>query len=192
MDVNAKSVEAYLTASFAIFERNQQTLDRTRIQYDSLMERFTAGIRNSNAKFMRDKSGLVLAEIYSITLKISQFNPLQGSGFQQLPKFLANKKAIVNVLNNDERCFGYSVLAALLPDDPYRNANRPGRYSDADFAEHKLDAIEYPVSPIDLPRIEQQLNFSINVIGFYDDDGKARYPYYCSRDVSETEVDLLY
>ena len=94
--------------------------------------------------FIREKSGLVLAEIYSLTLKISQFNPLQGSGFQELPKFLANKKAIVNVLNNDERCFGYSVLAALLLDNLYRNANRPGRYTDADFADHGLDTIEYP------------------------------------------------
>ena len=100
--------------------------------------------------------------------------------------------AIVNIRNNDERFFGNSVLAALLPDDPNRHAYRPERYSDADFAEHGLDAIEYPVSPIDLPQIEQRLNISINVIGFYDGDGKARYPIYCSRHVSETEVDLLY
>ena len=138
------------------------------------MERFAAGIRNSNAKFIREKSGLVFAEIYSITLKISQLNPLQGSGYQELPKFLAKKKAIVNIRNNDERCFGYSVLAALLPDDPNRHIYRPERYSDADFADHGLDAIEFPVSPIDLPRIEQQFNLSINAIGFYDDDGKAR------------------
>ena len=156
------------------------------------MKRFAAGIRNSYAKFIREKSGLVLAEIYSVTFKISQFNPLQGSGFQELPKFLANKKAIVNIRNNDERCFGYSLLAALLSDDFYRNANRQGRYADADFAEHGLDVIEYPVNPIDLLRIEQRLNISINVIGFYDDDGKARAPLYCSRHVSETEIDLLY
>ena len=61
-------------------------------------------------------------------------------------------------------------------DDPNRHAYRPGRYSDADFAEDGLEAIEYPVSLIDLPRIEQRLNILINVIGFYDDDGKARYP----------------
>ena len=167
-------MEAYLTASFGIFERNQQTLDRTRTQYYWLMERFAAGIRNSNAKFIREKTGLILAEIFSITLKISQFNPLQGSGYQVLPNFLANKKAIVNIQNNDERCFGYSVLAAILPDDPNRHAYRLERYSDADFAEHGLDAIEYPVSSIDLPQIEERLNISINLIGFYDEDGKAR------------------
>ena len=181
LDVNAKSVEAYLTASFGILERNQQTLNRTRTQYDWLMERFAAGIRNSNAKFIREKSGLALAEIYSLTLKISQFNPLQGSGYQELPMFLAKKKATVNIRNNDERCFGYSVLAALLPYDPNNHPYRPLRYSDANFAEHGLDAIEYPVSPIDLSRIEKQLNLSINVIGFYDDDEKARYTIYCSR-----------
>ena len=156
------------------------------------MERFAAGIHNSNAKFIREKSGLILAEIYSITLKISHFNPLFGIGYQKLHKFLAKKEAIINVKNNDERCFGYSILAALLPDDPNRHAYLPRRYSDPDFAEHGLDSIEYPVSPIDLPRIEQQLNISINVIGFYDDNGKARYPLYCSRHVSETVVDLLY
>ena len=156
------------------------------------MERFAAGIRNSNAKFIRVKSGSILAKIYSITLKISQFNPLHGSGYQKLPKFLAKKEAIINVKNLDERCFGNSVLAALLPDDPNRHAYRPGRYSDANFAEHGLDAIEYPVNPTDLSSIEQQINISINVIGFYDGDCKARYPIYCSRHVNETEIDLLY
>ena len=190
--MNAKSVEAYLTTSFGIFERNQQTLDRTLTQYNWLMERFAGGIRNSNAKFIRKKSKLVLAEIYSITLKISQFNPLQGRGYLELLRYLSKKKAIVNIRNNNKRCFGYSVLAALLPYYPHNHPYRQSLYSDTDFAEYGLDAIEYPVSPIDLPRIEQQLNLSINVIGFYDDDGKARYPLYCSWHVSETEVDLLY
>ena len=156
------------------------------------MERFAAGIRSSIAKFIREKSGIILAEIYSITFKISQFNPLHKSGYQMLPKSLAKKYAIINVKNNDERCFGDSILAAHFPDNPNRHAYRPRRYSDADFAEHGLNAIEYPVSPIDIPRIEQQLNISINVIGFYDDDGKVRYPLYCNRPMSETEVDLLY
>ena len=115
MDVNAKSVEAYLTASFGIFKQNQQTNDRTRTQNDWLMQSLAAGICNLNAKFIRQKSGLVFAEIYSITLKISQFNPLQETGYQELPKFLAKKKAIVNIRNNDERCFDYSVLTALHP-----------------------------------------------------------------------------
>ena len=57
---------------------------------------------------------------------------------------------------------------------------------------HEFDAIEYLVSPTDFPRIEQQLNISINVIGFYDDDGKARYLINCSRNVSETKFDFLY
>ena len=189
LDTISKSVEAHLGVAGRIFEHEQTTLEGARSMYAGQINQFAAGIRNSNAKFIRDKSGLMLAEVYSITFKISRFNPLEGSGYQKLPKFQANKNAIVNVQNNDERCFGYSVLAALLPN---RNAYRPAHYSEADFAEHGLDAIEYPVSPTDLPRIEQQLNISINVIGFYDSDGKERYPLYCSRHVSETEIDLLY
>ena len=52
--------------------------------------------------------------------------------------------------------------------------------------------IEYFISLIDFPKIEQRLNISINVIGFYGDDGKARYPIYCSRHVSKTKVHFLY
>ena len=97
----------------------------------------------------------------------------------------------MNVRNNYERCFGYSLFAAIFLYDRNRNANRPERYTYADFAEHVLDTIEYPVSLIDFPRIEKQLNLSINVIGFFDGDGKARYPIYSNRHVSKTDIDLL-
>ena len=118
MDVNAMLVEAYLTTSFGIFEQNQQTLAQSRTQYDWLMERFAARIRNSNAKCIRDKSGLVLAKINSITPIIAQFNPLHGSGYQKLPQFIARKKEIVNVRNNDDLCFVYSGLTAVSLYDP--------------------------------------------------------------------------
>ena len=45
---------------------------------------------------------------------------------------------------------------------------------------------------MDYPRIKQQLNLSINVIGFYDDEGKARYLIYINRHVNETKIELLY
>ena len=82
------------------------------------------------------------------------------------------------------------MLAAILQDDLYRNANRPSQYSEADFANHWLNAVKYFVSLIDFSLIEQQLNISINVIEFYDCDGKPRYPMYCSRHVSVTEIDF--
>ena len=60
------------------------------------------------------------------------------------------------------------------------------------FAEHGLDRLQYPVNPTDIRQIEEQLNMSINLISYYDDEGRARYPLYISRRNSPTEIDLLY
>ena len=113
-DENFKSIDTHLPIPHALFERWQETGGRP---YLWQMEKFARGFRNVNAKFIREKSGLILAEIYALNLNIVQFNPLDGSMWSPLPKFLANKKAIINVHNTDNRCFGYAIASALHPVD---------------------------------------------------------------------------
>ena len=62
------------------------------------------------------------------------------------PKFLQNKKAIVNVKNEDDRCFGYAIASALYPVE--NHSDRPSMYSNY-FQMEGLNDIEYPVNPID-------------------------------------------
>ena len=62
-----------------------------------------------NANLIRNESEYVLTQIIDCQLRIVKFNPI-GAAYQPLPKRLASKKAIVNVHNSDERCFGYTVL----------------------------------------------------------------------------------
>ena len=70
-------------------------------------------------------------------------------------------------------------------------ANRPEKYLQY-FEDEGLNDIEYPVSPIDIPQIEQRLNISINLFSYFDDIGKARHPMYISRHNSPIHIDLLY
>ena len=42
-----------------------------------------------------------------------KYAPVEGRGWQLLPEFLSMKKAIINIQNNDERCFGYAVIYFL-------------------------------------------------------------------------------
>ena len=81
------------------------------------IQRLAQRLLEANAKFIRGKSGLVLAEIYSLNLNVVRFAPFSGSAYTPLPKFLQNKKAIVNVQNEDEQCFGYAIASALHPAD---------------------------------------------------------------------------
>ncbi|KAJ8975687.1 hypothetical protein NQ317_001789 [Molorchus minor] len=43
------------------------------------------------------------------------FSPMRGSSYVELPAFVAIKRAVVNVRNRDQCCFGWAVTSALFP-----------------------------------------------------------------------------
>ena len=121
---------------------------------------------------------------------IGDYEPLAtGSSHKALPPFLENKKAIVNIRNHDNRCFGYSILAAIyderLPGEQNTRKNRASNYTPEMFQQQHLDTLQYPIKPADVPAVEQQIGMSINVFAYYDDAGRARYPAYISRYYSD-------
>ena len=85
---------------------------------------------------------------------------------------------IVNVRNEDDRCFGFAIASAIYPVDNHNE--RLNMYSQY-FEKDGLDDIEYPVNPVDIPLLEQRLNISINLYSYFDYIGPARYPMYTSR-----------
>ena len=81
------------------------------------------------------------------------YPPLEGRGCQALPEFLAKQEAIINIRNNDERCFGYSFLyffeRANLP-ERNKHCVRPTIYKEEMFYRNHLDTIPYPISQINV------------------------------------------
>ena len=131
----------------------------------------------------------MLAEIYFLNLNAVRFAPLSGSAWTPVPKFLQNKRAIVNVQNKDYRCFAYAIASALYI--VTEHSKTPSKYSKY-FEEEGLDDIDYPVSPVDIPVLEKHLNISINLYSYFDDIGHARHPMYISRHKSVCKIDLFY
>ena len=142
-----------------------------------------------NAHFIREQSGLVLKSISAARFKVCQYLPLAGKHKVKLPKYLADKRAIINVQNDDDRCFGYAILSALFPRK--KNANEPYHYAHI-FERFGLNNIQYPVWPADVPQIEDQLKINMNLFSFFDDKGHGRYPLYVSRKNHNRTIDLLY
>ena len=142
-----------------------------------------------NANFMRQQSGLTLSAITSATLCASKHQPLLGAMHAPLPVFVAKSMSVVNVQNEDNRCFGYALISALHPAE--RNPGRARQY-DRFFAEHGLDQIEYPVEPAAIPQLEDRLQINLNVFMFFDDEGKGKYPFYVSRKHFPVSIDLLH
>ena len=98
-----------------------------------------------------------------------KYAPLEGRGLQPLPEFLLKKKVIINIENNDERCFGYALLYFIERANlPEKNCRRAHLYNDKMFHRHNLDTLLYPISPNDVHLYEDQLQMNINVFSFFD------------------------
>jgi len=67
-------------------------------------------------------SNFNIERVSRFVLCIHPYRPLHDSTFVRTPDFLANKHCLINVQNNDEKCFIWSVLSALYPatHHPYR------------------------------------------------------------------------
>ena len=83
------------------------------------------------------------------------YKPLRGETWILLPKELANKKAIIDMQNKDNKCFLWCVLRALNP----RKKNNPQRLDKELMGKENtlnMEGIEYPVSLKDLNKFEKQ------------------------------------
>ena len=128
-------------------------------------------ILTRNSTYVRNQSGLVIDTIYFANLNVAKFNQLTrlrpGKGYRPLPEFLKRRKCIVNVesIETDVACFKYAFLVPLLNFN--KNKSRFSKYYDAKLdKQYKLDKIKYPVSPDDIPMLEDKLETKINVFSF--------------------------
>jgi hypothetical protein len=149
-------------------------------------------LRTRHTTFMRESSGLRLESIRMGDIQVARVEHMAyaGRAYAELPQFLLKKNAIVNVHNTDNRCFGYALLSALHP--ATNNVSRRTHY-DPFFAAHPaLNNLEYPVEIDQFEDVEERIGIPFNVYTYYDDEGRARYPLYHSREEPDTAIDLLF
>ena len=114
-------------------------------------------------------SGWRFTKIIDLALHTAEWDPLNAGSYIDLPPFLKNKKALINMQNEDEECFKWSILRALNPKD-----NHPERI-DKDLKSKQdtlnMKGIKYPVDFRDIDRFESQNpNISISVLDYNEKD----------------------
>ena len=118
-------------------------------------------------------SGWILESITDIKLHTAEWNPLNAGFYMELPAYLKNKKAIINMKNQDDKCFLWCVLRALNPVAKNKERVDKDLISKQDTLNTK--GIKYPVSLRDIDRFGSlNSNISITVLG-YDEKEKV-YP----------------
>jgi len=122
-------------------------------------------------------------------LLIHPYRPLHGSTFVRTPDFLEKKHCLVNVQNDDEKCFVWSVLSALYP-----GAHNPQRLSNYINREPSLnlEGLTFPVQTKQIPLFEKlNPSDSINVLTFEESSKGFTVEYRSPKREREHHVNLL-
>jgi hypothetical protein len=60
----------------------------------------------------RNGSNLILDRIEKLSIKTAKSKAMVGGSYIELPDYIKNKKACVNIKNTDEKCFKWAILAS--------------------------------------------------------------------------------
>ena len=115
-------------------------------------------------------SGYTFVKVIKLVLHVTKWQPLYGSSYMPLDPYLANKKAIINMKNEDDKCFMWCVLRALYPKD--KNSERIDKDLKSKQDIINMKGICYPVSLNGIKRFEElNPNISISVLGYNKEEG---------------------
>jgi hypothetical protein len=108
---------------------------------------------------------------------VAEYKPTSGSSFIKTPKYIADKHAVINVNNSDNKCFIWAILSALHPTN-----KDPQRVTKYQQHENTLDTtgLTFPLAVSDVKKFEK-LNKAISVNVFAYDDKTEVYPVYISK-----------
>ena len=70
-------------------------------------------VLESFAKFERQGSNLRFSSVLSLDFHTVKYEPLGGSSYIPLQSFLAARKAIINLKNENDECFKWAITRAL-------------------------------------------------------------------------------
>lgn len=124
---------------------------------------------NKVSEYQLMGSGWTLKSVEALYVNNCKCECFNGSSYIKLPSTIEVRKATINVKNmRDQKCFLWSVLAALHHNEFDSHVNRTSNYKKYE-TELNMKNIEYPVSVSQIERFENQNSqISINVYAFHE------------------------
>ena len=138
-------------------------------------------------EFEQVESGYTFDSIKKLTVKMFKYHDIRASSYCKLPKSFCYSKSIVNIQNNDNYCFLWSILAHKYKVDNHRE--RVSHYENH-FRELNQGDIQFPMKIKDIPTFERLNNLNINVFALSAND-KSLSPKYVNKNYYDEQIDLL-
>ena len=100
------------------------------------------------------KSGLRIHAIDKLTVNFDRYNPTRAGSYIELPKWIADKKACINIKNEDNKSFKYSVQCGVLGIDKIAHPERISQYAKVKDDIINWQHMNYPAGDRDIDRLE--------------------------------------
>lgn len=160
----------------------------------------TKDICTKMSVFQERDSGWSLTHINFMEININQSSVLKGSTYIPLPSYFKKIPAFLNIINNDDYCFKWCIIASLFKDSRYslKQLCNPKTYAISDISsnvikikdvELNFSDITFPLKLKDIKTFEQKNNISVNVFGV--DDREIVGPYYLTKGEKTNHINLL-
>lgn len=113
-------------------------------------------------------SGWIFNGIMRCYIEVAFYEALKGSSYFELPKWIRDKKAVINVKNDDQECLKWALRSALSPVN--KSPQRVSKYKEKDGLDYRGISFPRPVNEID--KLEKNNpRLSINVFTY--EEGKT-------------------
>ena len=138
--------------------------------------------------YQKNGSGWYFKKVIYLEIHTADYNPMRGSSYIPLPDWIIRKRAVLNILNKDEKCFLWCVLRYLHPKD-----KNDARIKDLKKYENNLNTkgINFPIKLKDIAKFES-LNPSLPGINVFSVNEKNRfYPLRMANRNPQETIDLF-
>ena len=144
------------------FRSSAKTILRS-TQINEMLEDCSKQINTAFDSFTQKGSGWILESIDYLKVLSAVYEPIRGTFYVPTPKSIVNKKAVVNIHNENEKCFEYSVIASQhYSEIDAKNSSRPNQYNNW-IGKYNFEGCSQPMKLEDISKFEKNNNMAINV-----------------------------
>ena len=110
---------------------------------DDIINRLIKTSLTTYQKILRNGSNFVFESVDLLSYHIHKTNLKRGKSYIKSPEWILNKRATINLKNKDNKCFQYSISAAL---NHQNIENHPERISKIKpfIDQYNLEGIDFP------------------------------------------------
>ena len=158
------------------------------VDVDGILTTLNDKVENFNER----GSGFVIEQVSQFVLVITKYRPLHGPGrsFVPTPEHLKRRKCIIDVENNDQKCFLWAILSCLH--EPPNNKHCLTNYIPYEKSLN-VEGIDFPVTPDQIKLFEHinpEISLSVFSVDEEEEDGFI-VVYDCKEDTRPHHINLL-